>query len=188
MDAPQGGRYRHEGDTLCIELFLRTSRQLFDSRDPAPFRERDLDPEAMEYLLDALEELPAKAPLKLVFHFAEAPEAGMDAEGISASVKAHLEHEETQARRRLGRFLRQAQLATVLAVLVLVGCLFLSGWLHRRMAPGDLREVVREGLVILGWVALWRPFESFLYDWVPYRAKWRALHRLLAAPVDVRFA
>jgi hypothetical protein len=187
MDKPKD-RYRHEGEIICIELFLRNPQQLFDSRDPAPFRERDLDPEAMQYLLDALEELPTKAPLKLVFHFAEPPGLGMDTEGISTSVKAHLEHEEAQARRRLQRFLRQAQLTAFLAILMLVGCLFLSGWAHRRMAPGDLREVVREGLVILGWVALWRPIEAFLYDWVPYRAKWRALHRLLAAPVEARFA
>lgn len=187
MDAMPGARYRQEGEAICIELFLRNPQQLFDSRDPAPFRERDLDPDAMEYLLDALEELPGKAPLKLVFHFAMAAEPGMDAEGISTSVKAHLEHEESQARRRLRRFLRRAQVTAFLAVLMLVGCLFLSGWLHRRMLPGDLREVVREGLVILGWVALWRPIEAFLYDWVPYRAKWRSLHRLFIAPVEARF-
>lgn len=40
MDTPRGERYRHEGETICIELFLRNPRQLFDSRDPAPVEAR----------------------------------------------------------------------------------------------------------------------------------------------------
>ena len=32
-------------------------------------------------------------------------------------------------------------------------------------------EVFREGLLIVGWVAMWRPLEVFLYDWWPIRAE-----------------
>jgi len=30
-------------------------------------------------------------------------------------------------------------------------------------------EIVAEGLLILGWVAMWRPMETLLYDWWPVR-------------------
>ena len=40
-------RYRIEGDQICIDIRLRSARQLFDGRDPAPFRERDLDQNAV---------------------------------------------------------------------------------------------------------------------------------------------
>jgi len=180
-------RYRREGDHVCLDLRLRSPRQLFDSRDPAPFRDRDLDPEAETYILEALEELPHQATVKLVVHFAEAEEPGLGPAEVGEAIRAHMVHEEEEAGRRLRRFMRQAQIGALAAILVLLGCLFLSGWLHRRMPAGDFREAVREGLVILGWVALWRPLESFLYDWVPYRSRRREFRRLAEAPIEVRF-
>jgi len=131
-------RYRREGDHICLDLRLRSPRQLFDSRDPAPFRDRDLDPEAEAYFLEALEELPRKVSVKLVLHFAEPEEPGLGSAEITASLQAHMVHEEEEAGRRLRRFIRQAQVGAVAALAVLLGCLFLSGWPHRpgsRCAP-----------------------------------------------------
>jgi hypothetical protein len=39
------------GEVEVLELYLAEQRQLFNSMDPAPFRERDLDPEAQEYIV-----------------------------------------------------------------------------------------------------------------------------------------
>lgn len=36
---------------------------------------------------------------------------------------------------------------------------------------GDVSSFFAEGLIILGWVANWRPIEVFLYDWWPLAAK-----------------
>jgi hypothetical protein len=49
-------------------------------------------------------------------------------------------------------------------------------------------EIVREGLLIGGWVAMWRPLEIFLYDWWPIRADIRLATRLSAMPVEIRNA
>lgn len=35
----------------------------------------------------------------------------------------------------------------------------------------DLGGLLQDGLVIIGWVALWRPAEIFLYDWWPLRGE-----------------
>lgn len=40
-------RYRMEGGQTCIDIKLRNADQLFDGRDPAPFRDRDLDDDAL---------------------------------------------------------------------------------------------------------------------------------------------
>ena len=39
--------------------------QLFDNRDPAPFRDRDLDPDLVEYLLDGARDLARVKPLRV---------------------------------------------------------------------------------------------------------------------------
>jgi len=68
-----GHRYRAEDGRFCIDIRVRTARQLFDGRDPAPFRERDLDDHAVAYLVGAVLELPRHAALKVVFWIAEEP-------------------------------------------------------------------------------------------------------------------
>jgi hypothetical protein len=45
---------------------------------------------------------------------------------------------------------------------------------------------VQESLIIVGWVANWRPIEIYLYDWWPIRRRRRLLARIAAAPVIVR--
>ena len=48
-----GARYRVEDGRSCIDIKVRHSGQLFDGRDPAPFRERDLDEDAVDYVMGA---------------------------------------------------------------------------------------------------------------------------------------
>jgi hypothetical protein len=51
-----------------------------------------------------------------------------------------------------------------------------------------LAPVLRECLIIAGWVAMWRPMEVFLYDWWPIRAEARFQDRLAAMPVRIQYA
>ena len=46
--------------------------------------------------------------------------------------------------------------------------------------------MLAEGLLIIGWVGLWRPVEIFLYDWWPIRRRQQHFAALAAMPVDVR--
>jgi hypothetical protein len=47
-------------------------------------------------------------------------------------------------------------------------------------------RLMEQSLLILGWVANWRPLEIFLYDWWPIRRRLILLRRLAAMPVEVR--
>jgi hypothetical protein len=52
---------------------------------------------------------------------------------------------------------------------------------------GGVAHFIEEGFIIVGWVALWRPLEIFLYDWWPLAQKRRLYQRLSEAQVAVRF-
>ena len=60
--------YRRDGDHYLIELNLRDVRQLFNSLDPAPFREKDLDSAAEEYIVGAVREQGVGHVSRLVIH------------------------------------------------------------------------------------------------------------------------
>ncbi len=51
------------------------------------------------------------------------------------------------------------------------------------LPSGPPREILREGLVITGWAAMWRPLEVLLYDWWPLVDERRQVSRMLEAPV-----
>lgn len=181
-----GTRYRIENGRTCIDLKVRHSRQLFDFRDPAPFRERDLDDEAVAYLLGAAQEISRKHPLSIVVTISEEPEPDLTPAVIVEAMRAHFVYEEEQVERRLREHLRRGQMTLGVGLAVLV--LFLTlAQLTASLTAGTLREILREGLVITGWVAMWRPLEILLYDWWPLVAERRQVRRLLDAPVSIRY-
>ena len=52
---------------------------------------------------------------------------------------------------------------------------------------GDTRWafLLRESLMIGGWVAMWRPLEIFLYDWWPILRERRVYDRLSRITVNI---
>ena len=83
------------------------------------------------------------------------------------------------------------QLFRVGRISLLIGLAFMGLMLLAGQAAYSLfsREayavLIKESLVISGWVALWRPMEIYLYDWWPIRAEARLYDRLAAAAVEV---
>jgi len=55
------------------------------------------------------------------------------------------------------------------------------------LGDGRPGEIIRDGVLIGGWVAMWRPLEVFLYDWWPARAEGRLLQRLSTMPVRIEY-
>ena len=54
-----------------IELVLRNVMQLFNSLDPSPFHEKELDPDAEEYIFNAVVDQPKKIPVKMAIYLPE---------------------------------------------------------------------------------------------------------------------
>src|ERR1700737_3178170 len=52
----------------AIEIRVERTAQLFDTLDPFPFREKDLDPSAERYIVDWARELGPDRPLRIVIH------------------------------------------------------------------------------------------------------------------------
>jgi uncharacterized membrane protein len=179
-------RYRIEQGKLCVDIRLRTVQQLFDHRDPAPFRERDLDVDAVEYLTAAVEDIPRSTPFKLVIWLAEPLAPPLTEEVLVSSVCAHFAYERDRVQRRIRLVLHRGQQIFWLGLALLVLCLLSAELLVKHSASTFLR-LLREGIVITGWVALWRPLDAMLYDWWPLLHERRTLSRLVGPEIEVRF-
>jgi hypothetical protein len=183
---PPLARYRVEDGRTCIDVHVKHWQQLFDLRDPAPFRERDLDENVVKYLVAAVQEIPRAQPLKIVVTIEAAEEPSAAAALIDEAIRGHFEHERAQVARRLRDHVHRGRVALLLGVVVMGVCVTLANSTES-VAPGRVWDTLREGLVIAGWVAIWRPLEVLLYEWWPLVDERRHIDRLIAAERSVRF-
>jgi hypothetical protein len=177
--------YRREGDQTLIEIRLHTVRQMFHTLDPAPFRDKDLDEVAEQYLVEACREAGTRHPLRIVVHL---PAAEVDTEAaltLPDAVHNYFSYRERQLRADIVKLLRFGAGSFLIGLLFLVLCLGLRGWFIAHPIGVD-PVILEEGLLILGWVALWRPTEVLLYDWWPLARHRGLLRRLSRTPVEVR--
>ncbi len=168
-----------------MELNLKLLEQLFNTMDPSPFHERDLDDDAAEYILSWAEELPRKAPVDLVVHL-ETAAPHTDAQPlIRDAVHNFFAYRHRLNRLEMKRLMKQGQLSLVVGVLFLAICLLLSGLLLPHTAS-TWQGFFKEGLTIAGWVAMWKPLEIYLYEWWPIRRRGQILDKLSRMSVTVR--
>ena len=151
-----------------IELGLHDINQLFNSMDPSPFREKDLDIEAEEFIVDWARELPKHEPLLLTIHLGKTLNAGMTAQTVTEAVRNHFWYRAEQSGRQNEKLLREGWKNPVIGLTFLSLCLFLAQFLGR-YGGNTFVAILKEGLIIGGWVAMWRPMEIFLYSRWPVK-------------------
>lgn len=181
-------RYRMEEGRACIDIRLSSPRQLFDLRDPAPFRERDLDPGAVEHFLVSVREIPLRQPVRINLFIHPDANDTIEKAVIADAIRAHFEHERDIVDRAITQNFHRGRYLFVLGVIVLAVFLTLSKLLGQWAALGFAKEIISEGLVITGWVAMWRPAEVLLYDWWPLYEERRWIEKLLQADLDIDIA
>src|SRR4051794_13289977 len=152
-------------DCRVIEVHVAELNQMFNAIDPTPFRQRDLDPAAEEFIVGWARELPPTARIALVVRLdrtigrPEEPAVLREAIGEFFAERAHA------ARRRLRELFRRGRVSLAIGVCFLALAMLLGDTLARLLGERRVAELLRESLIIGGWVAMWRPMEVFLYDW-----------------------
>ena len=165
-----------------IELKLRDVKQLFHTLDPSPFRERSLDEDAEAFIASWARELPGRSELELIVHVSGPPENAALLAEIEPAVQGHFSYLAEVKEREFRRLMSRGRTSLLIGLAFLGVCVGIGNAL-----PGDeaLPMLVRESLLIGGWVAMWRPLEIFLYDWWEVRDQKRDFERLSRMSVQV---
>jgi hypothetical protein len=169
-----------------IAIRVRTIMQLFNSLDPSPFRERDLDPHTEEFVLGWARELPRGAPFTIAVELPPDEAGKPEAAGIGEAFANYFRHRALAADRDLRELFRVGWRSLAIGLAVLVVCLVGSQIVAKMVGNAVVARVLEESLIIVGWVANWRPLEIYLYDWWPIRRRILLYRRIAAAPVEVR--
>ena len=169
-----------------IEVHLAELKQIFNSLDPTPFRERDIDPRAEEFIAGWAREIASDKPLGLLIHVDRHDDtAASHVDTVRVAVREFFAERARVARLQLRLLFRRARTSLVIGLLCLAASMVLGNVAENLLADTRFSGIARESLLIGGWVAMWRPLELFLYDWWPIRAEARLFDRLSAMTVRV---
>ncbi len=172
--------------TARIELRLRELAQLFDSFDPAPFHEKDLDRDAEEFIVSWALEFPPAAPLVFRLHLPRDQQPLQPEQVVQEAIRNYFAYRAGIARLDVRRTLHHGRTSLLVGLLFLTACTG-SRVLWRSFGFGEWGRIVEEGVLILGWVAMWRPLELLLYDWWPQLRKKRTYDNLSRMRVEVLY-
>jgi len=160
---------------------VRNLAQMFNSFDPSPFWDRDLDRTAAEFIEDEFREKLSAQTWHLQVHALEGAELASD---LQAAVEHYYERLAASTRLKLRENLQGGELALLAGITIFLLCMtarqVLSGVFH------GVPRILDEGLIILAWLALWRPTEALAYEWVPLYRRRRLYERLARIRVTVR--
>lgn len=163
---------------------MRELRQLFNSLDATPFPETDLDAEAEEFILQWAMELPSDVRIRLRIHVEQPPTNEQSAAQVATALHSFFAYRTEIVRRRFRLLLARGRLSLIIGLTCLAASVTAANLL-RQFGEGTLLAIVRESLIIGGWVAMWGPLEILLYSWWPLRHELRVCERLASAIVEV---
>jgi hypothetical protein len=167
-----------------IEVKVQTLHQLFNSMDPSPFHERDLDHDAEQFILSWAQEHPIRVPLKLVVHLGQKPDTNDPERLLATSVHNYFAYRAEVNQREFHQLMREGWTSLLTGLAFLAACMTIAQTLTSYI--GWSNAVMTEGLTIIGWVAMWRPLDIYLYRWWPIRHLGRVFRKLSEMPIEVR--
>jgi hypothetical protein len=171
-----------------IEVRVAELQHLFNAIDPSPLPKKDLDAKVEEFIVSWARDARRDAALSLVVYVDGPGGDREDATVVHETIRAFFNERSLASKRRLRQLFRVGRTSLAIGFVFLAVSVLVGGLVEGALVESRLGVVLRESLLIGGWVAMWRPLEIFLYDWWPIRADGRLFARLAAMPVRIEHA
>lgn len=167
-----------------IELRVEDISRLFDPLDPFPTPSRDLSRSVEEFIVGWARELPRTAAPRLILHVRETL-ADAEAAGVLQAIATHFRARAGHMAGDLAELFRIGRISLLIGLAVLAASVIASQMIAAA-AQGAFARFAAEGILILGWVANWRPLEIFLFEWWPIQDRRRLYERLADMDIVIR--
>jgi hypothetical protein len=175
-----------QADRATIEVRVHEVGQLFNSLDPSPFAERDLDDDAEAYLVGWAREVDSRGPFRILVHLPAVEADKARQRDLGSAIGHYFAYRAGMLERDLSDLFRTGWRSLAIGVAVLAASIALSQAVRTALPDSGLAQLVAEGIMIFGWVANWRPAEILLYDAWTARRRLDLYHRLADAQVELK--
>jgi hypothetical protein len=176
--------YRKANGRILIEIKLSSVMQLFNSFDPAPFHEKELDSSAEHYIVDTVSDFPKKTPLKILIYLPPDIAATERAMKIPAAIHNHFQYKMLVSDRKFRTHFRHGRIT------LLIGLSFLTIALVARQYVSTLEnhivaQLFADALLIIGWAAMWEPITVLLYELWPIIQMKKTYEKISTMEIEV---
>jgi hypothetical protein len=177
--------YRQHDGRIMVEIVLDNVMELYNSLDPSPFRKRELDQAAEEYIYNAIDDFPQKEPMEIVVYLPPSKITPDIQESIRSSIHNHFNYRLAAGERELRRTLRKGRMFLVIGVVILVVALLIRQYLSTFPSTVE-NQAAQNVLLIFSWVAVWEPIHIFLYERTPISQRQKIYEKITSMPVFVK--
>lgn len=167
-----------------IELRIVELLELFNSMDPTPFHHRNLDSDAEDFLESWALGFPQDSHFKIIVHIEKMPAEDPSAL-VTEAIHNYFEYKSERSKSNLRQLLLEGRVSLLIGLGFLGMCLIGADILAAGFANNTFLRLLKESLLIGGWVAMWRPIQIFLYGWWPIVRRGRIYRNLGRAIVQV---
>lgn len=161
-----------------LELRVREVRQLFNSMDPTPFLNKDLDREAEVFIESWASGFPARSRFHITVHVQVLPAEEDSGALVADAIHNYFIYKAGLMRGELKQLLRRGRTSLFIGLAFLGTCMIGADAIGK-LGTSAIFALGRESLMVAGWVAMWRPMEIFLYNWWPL-VRWIHVYKSLA--------
>jgi hypothetical protein len=169
-----------------ITLALASPAELFAAPEFDPWRGQVETMSGVDRLLLELDALPDGEIPHLILQFPATDDIQIPADRAKAALAAYIGSRTERLERLKDRIRRRGIKELLYGLLFLSGCFIGAAILNANdWGPDWLTTFLAEGLVIIGWIALWHPGDMLLFERWPLIREQRLLARLQKATVSV---
>jgi hypothetical protein len=181
-----GSPYRVEDGHVLIEMKLSSVSQLFNSFDPAPFHEKELDSNAEDYIVEAVNDFPLKTRFRIVIYLPDGDKDKKQALDIPKAVKGHFEYKALMQGRKFRQRLVYGEFTLVVGLSFLAVATLASLAIDSYSGSYPVAHLIANALNITGWVAMWEPVTVFLFQLWPIRKQRKVYEKISRMEIDLQ--
>ncbi|MGZ3691944.1 MAG: hypothetical protein ACXVAX_10600 [Pseudobdellovibrio sp.] len=167
-----------------IEIHLHEMSQLFNSMDPSPFNEKDLDRNAEDFIVSWAQEYPLNERLSLKIHLDQWPDVDPK-DPIREAVHHYFSYRAKLTHLELRLLLKQGRTSLLIGLTFLAICIVIIKLFLTSKNQETWTSIVSESMTIAGWVAMWKPMQIYLYDWWPILKRERTFLKMSKIHIEV---
>jgi len=147
--------YRKVEGVVLIEIKLSSILQLFNSFDPAPFHEKELDTDAEHYIVDTVTDFPAKTKFRMIIYLPPELINTDRAKNIIPAIHNHFQYKMLVADRKFWAHFRHGRSSMIIGLSVLAVDLITRQILFRDYPDNFGALLLADALLIFGWTSMW---------------------------------
>jgi len=180
--------YKKEDGKVLIEIKLSSIIQLYNSFDPAPFYEKELDREAEQYIVDIVRDFPKKTEFRIVIYLPGGNSCCEEAQKIPESIRNHFMYLVLMQERKFREMWVYGKFTILVGLSFLAVAMIASQVVADSFSNSRPAQLIATALEIAGWVAMWEPVTVHLYQLWPIVKLRKIYEKISRMDIDVRFS